>query len=141
MAEVVVVEDVKDGVRQVTVRFDGLVVMPYVRQTRKTRWRADSLGRRAQQYNAMVAGLRDVLVISRNLAGVEPFGDVRLGFSGLFWVERRVNVMDLDNLLKATWDIARGVLFPDDRQVFVIDHAEKNRGRPAMVWKFRELGG
>ena len=89
----------------------------------------------------MLVGLRTAVEASRNLVGVKPFGKVRLGFGGLFWLPKSVGKIDLDNLVKSSLDCARGVLIPDDCWIWVTDRCEKNRGRPAMVWKFRELGG
>jgi len=127
-----------NGARHIVVRFDGVVVMPYVRQTRRSRFRRDRAGDRAREYNELRASLRDALALILKMRRIEAFGKVRLGFSGLFWDEK-VSRKDIDNLVKAAMDVCSDILIPDDCWVYRLGECEKNPGRPAMVLKFWEV--
>ena len=73
-------------------------VMPYVRQTRTTRWReGHPSGKRAREYNEARAALRDALAGILLAEGAAPFGPVPLGLASSFWV-RSPGRVDLGNL-------------------------------------------
>ena len=72
----------------------ALPVMPYVRQTRTTRWRSDHpSGARVRAYNESRATLRDALTAMMRAKPFQPFGPVRLGMASSFWLKNPGNCL------------------------------------------------
>jgi len=105
----------------------ALRVMPYVRQTRHSRWRDDALGQRARDYNESRALLRDAIAAIMMAERIEPFRERPLGMAACFWLEAPGRC-DLGNLEKALEDAISGVLIPDDRWIWVRGSGRKERG-------------
>ena len=122
----------EDRRRHVMLRVD-MLVKPYVRQTRTTRWATDKDGvptmaaLRAQAYNENQAAIRDAVTVMMIKADLPPFGKVKLGFEASFWMCRKEVFgrkrktweddpakCDLNNLEKAIEDALKGPFYPDD---------------------------
>ena len=108
-----------------------LKVMPYVRQTRNTRWReGHPSGERARAYNEVRGALRDALAGILLAEGIAPFGKVRLGMASSFWVKHPAT-SDLGNYEKALEDAGNGgVLYPDDKYIYQRGAGGKYRAEP-----------
>ena len=96
----------------------GMWVKAYVRQTRLTKFRNDSNGKAARDYQGNQAALRDTFVLLMNQQGFEMFGKVPLGCSIVVEGPRAMRP-DLSNLEKAVEDAANGALWYDDRWIHV----------------------
>ena len=103
----------KDGHRHLSLTV-YLKVMPYVRQTRTTRWRlGHPSGARARAYNENRGALRDALTGIMLAEHIEPFGPVPLGMGASFGVAN-AGKCDLGNLEKNLEDCLNGTLIVDD---------------------------
>lgn len=134
-------EWVENGLRHVRLRM-GLRIMPYVRQTRWTRWRSDHRSAdRAQEYNRVRGEIRDAVYLIMQARGIKPFKETRLGFEASFWLKpKRVFSgarwawiddpwqIDLGNLEKALEDALQGVLLPNDRWIWRRGRGDKHEG-------------
>jgi len=116
--------------------------MPYVRQNRRSRWREDSTGMRAQNYNNYKALLRDLLAITMKQQGIQMFPEVPLWVKADFYLKSRKQLfrVDVDNLLKSCLDCCNSILITDDR--WVIDaHCKKryDNGIEKVIFAIGEL--
>jgi Holliday junction resolvase RusA-like endonuclease len=100
-----------------------LPIKPYVRQTRNTRWRRDSYGKAARDYNDSINALRDAMVLIMRKEGIQQFGKVPLGCA--ITVRGDVARADLGNLEKAVEDALNRSLWYDDHYVYVRGVGEK----------------
>ena len=96
----------------------GMWVKAYVRQTRLTKFRGDSKGKAARDYQENQAMLRDTLVLLMLQQGYEMFGKVPPGCSIMVEGPRAMRP-DLSKLEKAVEDAANGALWYDDRWIHV----------------------
>ncbi len=144
-------EWVQDGRRHLLIRAN-LRVMPYVRQTKATRWGSGKAAARAQEYNEARAAVRDGVAYLMRQRGVAPFGKVRLGFACSVWLRPKkvwtgkttstvdsMASLDLGNLEKALEDAFNGVVYPDDSPIWRRGEGEKvvadEDGFVAHVWE------
>jgi len=104
----------------------GMWVKAYVRQTRLTKFRSDSNGKAARDYQGNQAALRDTFKLLMSHKGFEPFGKVPLGCS--IAVEGPGAMRpDLSNLEKAVEDAANKALWYDDRWIQVRGEGSKSK--------------
>lgn len=139
------------GLRHVRLRM-YLRVMPYVRQTRVTRWRSGHRSAdRAQEYNRVQKEIRDAVYLVMQARGVKPFKETKLGFEASFWLKPKqvftgrkwtwvdsIWHIDLGNLEKALEDALQGVLLPNDRWIWQRGSGAKHDGEDAFdvhVWE------
>lgn len=120
----------------------ALPVMPYVRQTRTTRWRTDHRsGARARAYNESRATLRDALAGIMLAERLKPFEATFLGMASNFWLKNPGSA-DLGNLEKALEDGANQILYPDDRWIWHRGFGFKAKGGPRFklhLWEIDSL--
>ena len=132
-------EWVEQGCRHLLITA-AVPVMPYVRQTRNTRWRSDHpSGIRARAYNESQAYLKQAIwgiMLEREL---QPFDPVPLGMASSFWLERAGST-DLGNLEKALEDAANTILYPDDRWIWERGVGFKAKGEPRFRLHLWEAG-
>ncbi len=140
-----------DGCRHVEL-WMNLRVMPYVRQTQKTRFRKDKRGQRAQEYNDAQATIRESVEHMMKQEGLKKFPERRLGFAASFWLKpKRVwagrrhatvddpEALDLGNLEKALEDALQGSLMPNDKYIWHRGEGEKYEGEDAFLVHVWEL--
>ena len=119
----------------------ALPVMPYVRQTRTTRWRQDHpAGARARAYNESRATLRDALAGIMLAKHLKPLPAAPLGMASSFWL-KNPSTSDLGNCEKALEDAANKILYPDDRWIWHRGNGFKAKGTPRFRLHLWELGG
>lgn len=116
----------KDG-RRLKMRIDGIVMMPYVRQTYRSRFRRDAFGKRCREYNDQQALIRDALILKMKQVGELSYEKEKLGFSAQFGMSNKtkLQVSDLDNLTKALKDCLVGCILKDDRYIYKDRDLEK----------------
>lgn len=99
-------------------RIDHLVV-PYYRQTQRSKYRDPA----ARRYNESQEALGDKILLELRSQGLpDPLypKPARLRMNVTVARRQRISVIDASNLLKAVEDAANGILWDDDRQVYVI---------------------
>ena len=143
-----------DGRRHVCLKVN-LLVKPYVRQTRTTRWRSDAHGQRAQEYNEAQAAIRDAVTLIMLKKHIEPLKGPKLGFQADFWllpkkVFRNVKhtwvddpkKVDLGNLEKGLEDSLQGALYKNDVRIWRRGQGGKHLGEDdwffVHVWELPE---
>ena len=126
------------GRKYIRVRIVGVPLIPYVRQTHRSRFRRDKFGERSQKYNDQQAMLRDAL--NFKMKEVNEYGNLgyakqQLGFWARFEIadSRRLAVCDLSNLIKAVEDFCRGSLIHDDRMIFEYEQCWKRHGEEDVI--------
>ncbi|MDD5092818.1 MAG: hypothetical protein PHV74_00335 [Dehalococcoidia bacterium] len=96
-------------------------VLPYVRQTRNSRWRDDEVGERVRAYNDQQARLRDVLTWALKRTGFKELpvflDKPKIGFASSFWTSQAGRA-DLSNFEKAAEDMCNKVIYADDVKIF-----------------------
>lgn len=113
--------------RQIEVKLSGVEIKPYVRQTRRSRFRQDAAGQRVRDYNDWKGQVQDALTAVAAANRVRPLEKVKIGAKGDFWLMRPL-MCDCDNLVKAALDCCKDILIPDDRYVFRLGPFEKRKG-------------
>lgn len=144
----------EDGRRHLRMKVN-LLVKPYVRQTRTTRWRDDESGERARQYNETQGTLRDAVTLILLKEGISSFGKTKLGFASWFWlcpkkvfrVKKNTWIddpsrCDLNNLEKAIEDALNGAMYPDDVWIWKRERGFKMLGEDdwfaVHVWELSD---
>lgn len=144
----------EDGKRHVWLLL-SLRVVPYVRQTRNSRWRDDKVGDRVREYNDSQAAIRDAVSLVLRKEMVQPFGQVSLGMAlDVFLCPKRimgkrmsviddVRRADLGNYEKACEDALQGALFPNDKLIWRRGEGGKHIGKEdyfeVHVWELMEV--
>ena len=105
-------------------------LMPYVRQTRNSRYGTSDGSARARAYNQARGDFRDALTGILLAKQLQPFDEKqKLAVSADFWVKSPAN-SDLDNYVKSLLDCCQGILFPNDKQVYQIITCNKHGPHP-----------
>lgn len=112
-------------------------VVPYVRQTGRTRWASGARGRRARRYNEARALLRDAVAWLMRARNIRPLPKAPIRAHITVWTPRP-SLCDADNLAKAVLDALSGVALPDDRLVYVL-LAEKRRGGHRLRFRLETI--
>lgn len=126
------------GRKTIHVVMEGIALIPYVRQTKGSRYRRDYWGERCRKYNDQQAMLRDALVFK--MKEMQEYGNMgydnkRLMLSTTIDVSEagRLAVCDLGNLIKAIEDVCNKSVMSDDRHVFRYGVSEKREGETDKI--------
>ena len=118
----------KEHLMTTFIRINDRPVVPYVRQTQRSRFTP-----RAIRYNKSQAGFRELLELAMNVFNIEAYDKTSKLFLKVEYAmkpdgqKNLTSRIDVDNIYKAVSDAMNDVMYHDDRQILQAE-ARKDDG-------------